>query len=262
MARRRSGDRLELRQPADWVDDGIWRIMVCGPARAGASWICAALRALAREIGKWPEPADGQVDDATVRELIGEAWLELDPGRAWILRAHLDATDLLFGWRLVVVHRDPRDIVAELRRASGAPLPFLIDHVQLAARLVEKAAGLPGCAVLVVPWARLTAEPREVLAALARHVGVPADAAVIECLLERVGRPDEPDSAPPAPGLDGARHDPDPAEAAEARAAVEAALGPWMRRWGYRVEASAAPTARRRQERAATEIAASLAGAG
>lgn len=231
MARRRGGDRLERRQPPDWVDDGIWRIMVCGPARAGASWICAALRGLARHRGKWPEPADGQVDDATVRQLIGEAWLELDPDRAWILRAHLDVTDLLFGWRLVVVHRDPREIVEELRRASGAPLPFLIDHIRLGTRLVDTAEALPGCPVLTVPWARLTEAPREVLAALARHLGIAPEPAVIDKLVEDLGRPEGPAALPAVSD----HNDPGPS-AAEARAAVEAAVGSWMRRWGYPIE--------------------------
>lgn len=238
MARRRGGDRLERRQPPDWVDDGIWRIMVCGPARAGASWICEALRALARHEGKWPEPANAQIDDARVRELIGDAWLELDPGRAWILRAHQDMTDLVFGWRLVVVHRDPREIVAELQRAGAAPLPFLIEHVRLAAQLVDTAAALPGCPVLTVPWSRLTEQPREVLVALARHVGVAPEPAVLDRLLENVGRPDGDASPAAGPG------DPGPV-AAELRAAVEAALGPWMRRWGYPIDQGDEPGTRR-----------------
>lgn len=253
MARKRGGDRLERRQPAGFVDDGVWRVMVCGPARAGASWICEAIRGLARHAGKWPEPATAPVDDSTVRELIGEAWLELDPGRAWILRAHRDVTDLLFGWRLVVVHRDPRETVQELRRISAAPLPFLIDHVRLAAQLVDTAVTLPGCPVLTVPWSRLCEAPREVLRELAQHLGVTPEAAPIDQLLASLGPPGGRESGSPEPHPEEA----DPAASeADARAAVEAMLGPWMRRWGYPVERRSVPAPRDAQHLVAGAIAA------
>lgn len=249
MAQRRSGDRLERHRPKDWVDDGIWRVMVCGPARAGASWICEAVRAFARHVGKSPQPANGRVEDATVRPLIGEAWLELEPARAWILRAHQDVTDLLFGWRLVVVHRDPRAIVAELRRVSGAPLPFLIEHVRLATGLVDTAARLPGCPVLIVPWTRLLAEPRAVLAELAGHLDVTADPTLLDQLLDTLGAPAQRLVAVerPACAADSAAEPADPG--AEA-AAVIAAVGPWMRRWGYPVPGRAEPRRRGRRESA------------
>ena len=191
-------------------------VLVSGMPRSGSTWSYRAVRLLVEAAGLSFDPASGVLGDGAGVAARLTAALPPGPDHVLVLKCHFPdraTLDRAAAGDLVNVYtwRDPRSVVASLRRTFGTSFKNAVRFAHRALAIHDCLRGDPSA--LVIDHEAIVARPGAELDRLAAFLGLVPDPQARAAILDALDRDHQRQAAHSAAGsgavVDGLEHDPD-----------------------------------------------------